>query len=135
MIITNLSQIDHIAEDTFTKAKGLISITLEDYATVKEQSTSLKAIHLEVPALNADITKQLESDIIEAGKENVEKVLLHVKGNGADATVKKLTPAHMSVVVDAVTKHYDAANISWAIGDDPESNAKFSILIILGYNK
>lgn len=135
MIITDLSQIDHIAKDTFTKAKGLISISLEDYASVKEQSTSLKAIHLEVPALNEDVTKQLENDITEAGKENVENILLHVKGNGADATVKKLTAANMSVVVDAVTKLFDDANISWAMGDDPESNAKFSILIILGYNK
>lgn len=108
---------------------------MEDYAAVKEQSTSIKAIHLEVPALNEDVTKQLENDIIEASNKNVEKVLLHIKGNGTDATIKKLTPAHMSVVVDAVTKHYDATNISRAMGDAPESNAKFSILIILGYNK
>lgn len=135
MIITNLTQIDHIAEDTFTKAKGLISITMADYTSVKEQSTSLKAIHIEVPALNEDLTTLLENDIIAAGKDNVENVLLHVKGNGADASVKKLTAAHMSLAVDPITKHFDTANISWAMGDDTESNAKFSILIILGYNK
>ena len=54
MIITDIKQIDRIAEETFGEAKGIISVDMRDYAFIKENSESLKVIKLGVSALTED---------------------------------------------------------------------------------
>ena len=44
MIITDIKQIDRIAEVTFGKTKGIVSVDMKDYAFIKEHSESLKVI-------------------------------------------------------------------------------------------
>lgn len=53
MIITDIKQIDRIAEETFGNTKGIISVDMKDYAFIKKQSSSLKAIKLDI----SEITK------------------------------------------------------------------------------
>ena len=55
MIITDIKQIDCIAEETFGKTKGIVSVDMKDYAFIKEHSESLKVIKFEVPALTEDV--------------------------------------------------------------------------------
>ena len=81
MIITDIKQIDHIAEDTFGKTKGIVSVDMKDYAFIKEHSESLKVIKFEVLALTEDVVRSLDDAIVEAGKENVSNILLYIKGN------------------------------------------------------
>ena len=83
MIITDIKQIDCIAEETFGKAKGSVSVDMKDYAFIKEHSESLKAIKFEEPVLTEDVVRSFDEAIIEAGKENVSNVLLYIKGNGS----------------------------------------------------
>ena len=83
MIITDIKQIDCIAEETFGKAKGIVSVDMKDYAFIKEHSESLKAIKFEEPVLTEDVVRSFDEAIIEAGKENVSNVLLYIKGNGS----------------------------------------------------
>lgn len=54
MIITDIKQIDRIAEETFGNTKGIISVDMKDYAFIKKQSSSLKAIKLDI----SEITKR-----------------------------------------------------------------------------
>ena len=51
MIITDIAQIDRIAEKTFGTTKGIVSVDMNDYIFIKEHSESLKMIKLEVPSL------------------------------------------------------------------------------------
>jgi cell division GTPase FtsZ len=135
MIITDIKQIDCIAEETFGKTKGIVSIDMKDYAFIKEHSESLKVIKFEVPALTEDVVRSLDDAIIEAGKENVSNVLLYIKGNGSDAGIRAVTIEQFNMFIEVLNKHLETANIIWGMGDDEENRENISILIILGYGK
>ena len=135
MIITDIKQIDCIAEETFGKTKGIVSVDMKDYAFIKKHSESLKVIKFEVPALTEDVVRSLDDAIIEAGKENVSNILLYVKGNGSDAGIRAVTIEQFNMFIEALNKHLETANIIWGMGDDEENRENISILIILGYGK
>ena len=135
MIITDIKQIDCIAEEIFGKTKGIVSVDMKDYAFIKEHSESLKVIKFEVPALTEDVVRSLDDAIIEAGKENVSNVLLYIKGNGSDAGIRAVTIEQFNMFIEALNKHLETANIIWGMGDDEENRENISILIILGYGK
>jgi len=135
MIITDIKQIDCIAEETFGKTKGIVSVDMKDYAFIKEHSESLKVIKFEVPALTEDVVRSLDDAIVEAGKENVSNILLYVKGNGSDAGIRAVTIEQFNMFIKALNKHLETANIIWGMGDDNENRENISILIILGYDK
>ena len=135
MIITDIKQIDCIAEETFGNTKGIVSVDMKDYAFIKEHSESLKVIKFEVPALTEDVVRSFDDAIIEAGKENVSNVLLYIKGNGSDAGIRAVTIEQFNMFIEALNKHIETANIIWGMGDDEENRENISILIILGYGK
>ena len=135
MIITDIAQIDRIAEVTFGEAKGIISVDMKDYAFIKDHSESLKAINFKVSALTEDVLHSLDEAIIEAGKENVSNVLLYIKGNGSDAGIWAVTIEQFNMFIESFNKHLETANIIWGMGDDNGTRENISILIILGYGK
>lgn len=135
MIITDIKQIDCIAEETFGKTKGIVSVDMKDYAFIKKHSESLNVIKFEVPALTEDVVRSLDDAIIEAGKENISNILLYVKGNGSDAGIRAVTIEQFNMFIKALNKHLETANIIWGMGDDEENRENISILIILGYGK
>lgn len=135
MIITDIKQIDCIAEETFGKTKGIVSVDMKDYAFIKEHSESLKVIKFEVLALTEDVVRSLDDAIVEAGKENVSNILLYIKGNGSDAGIRAVTIEQFNMFIEALNKHLETANIIWGMGDDEENRENISILIILGYGK
>ena len=47
MIITDIKQIDRIAEETFGNTKGIISVDMKDYAFIKKQPVLV--VHPEKP--------------------------------------------------------------------------------------
>ena len=135
MIITDIAQIDRIAEKTFGTTKGIVSVDMNDYKFIKEHSESLKMIKLEVPSLTEDVVHSLDEAIDDVGKENVCNVLLYIKGNGSDAGIRAVTVEQFNMFIEAFNKHIETANIIWGMGDDNESAKNISILIILGYGK
>lgn len=135
MIITDIKQIDCIAEETFGKTKGIVSVDMKDYAFIKEYSESLKLIKFEVSALTEDVVRSLDDAIVEAGKETVSNVLLYIKGNGSDAGIRAVTIEQFNMFIEALNKHLETANIIWGMGDNEENRENISILIILGYGK
>ena len=135
MIITDVKQIDRIAEETFGKTKGVVSVDMKDYAFIKEHSEYLKTIRLDVPALTEDVVRSFDEAIVEVGNENVSNVLLYIKGNGSDAGISAVTVEQFNMFIEAFNKHIETADIIWGMGDDNESDKNISILIILGYGK
>ena len=135
MIITDIKQIDRIAEETFGKTKDIVSVDMKDYAFIKEHSEYLKTIRLDVPALTEDVVRSFDEAIVEVGTETVSNVLLYIKGNGSDAGISAVTVEQFNMFIEVFNRHLEAANIIWGMGDDNESDKNISILIILGYGK
>ena len=135
MIITDIAQIDRIAEETFGTTKGIVSVDMNDYKFIKEHSESLKMIKLEVPSLTEDVVHSLDEAIDDVGKENVCNILLYIKGNGSDAGIRAVTVEQFNMFIEAFNKHLETANIIWGMGDDNDNPENISILIIFGYGK
>ena len=135
MIITDIKQIDRIAEETFGKIKGNVSVDMKDYAFIKEHSEYLKTIRLDVPALTEDVVRSFDEAIVEVGNENVSNVLLYIKGNGSDVGIRTVMVEQFNMFIEAFNRHLETANIIWGMGDDNESDKNISIFIILGYGE
>lgn len=135
MIITDIVQIDLLAEETFGEAKGIISVDMKDYTFIKDHSEYLKAIKLEAEELTENVVRSLDESIIEARKENLSNVLLYIKGNGSDTGIRAVTIEQFNMFIEAFNKHMETVNIIWGMGDDNENCENILILIILGYGK
>lgn len=133
MMITDIKQIDRIAEETFGKTKGIVSVDMKDYAFVKEYSKSLKMVRLEMSAFTEDIVRSLDEVILEAGKEDVNNVLLYINGNGSAAGIRAVTIEQFNMFIEVFNKHLESANIIWGMGDDNGNCENISVLIVLGY--
>lgn len=133
MIITDIEQIDRIAEETFGTTKGIVSVDMKDYAFIKEHSESLKMIMLKLPTITEDVAHSLDEAILEAGKENVCSALLYIKGNGSDAGVRAVTVEQFEMFIEVFNKHLETADIIWGMGEHAGSHENISLLIILGY--
>ena len=133
MIITDIEQIDRIAEETFGTTKGIVSVDMKDYAFIKEHSESLKMIMLKLPAITEDVAHSLDEAILEAGKENVCSALLYIKGNGSDAGVRAVTVEQFEMFIEVFNKHLETADIIWGLGEHAGSHESISLLVILGY--
>lgn len=133
MIITDIEQIDRIAEETFGTTKGIVSVDMKDYAFIKEHSESLKMIILKLPAITEDVAHSLDEAILEAGKENVCSALLYIKGNGSDAGVRAVTVEQFEMFIEVFNKHLETADIIWGMGEHAGSHENTSLLVILGY--
>jgi hypothetical protein len=133
MIITDIEQIDRIAEETFGTTKGIVSVDMKDYAFIKEHSESLKMIMLKLPAITEDVAHSLDEAILEAGKENVCSALLYIKGNGSDAGVRAVTVEQFEMFIEVFNKHLETADIIWGMGEHAGNHENISLLIILGY--
>ena len=133
MIITDIKQIDCIAEETLGKTKGIVSVDMKHYSFIKGHSETLKAIILEVPALAEDIMHSLDEAITEAGKENVSNILLYIKSNGSDAGIRAVTVEMFNMFIDAFNKHIGPANIIWGLGNNNKNKESITVLILLGY--
>ena len=128
MIITDIAQIDRIAEETFGTTKGIVSVDMNDYKFIKEHSESLKMIKLEVPSLTEDVVHSLDEAIDDVGKENVCNVLLYIRGNGSDAGIRAVTVEQFNMFIEAFNKHLETANIIWGMGDDNDNPDRKSVV-------
>ena len=131
MIITDIKQIDRIAEEAFGNTTDVISVDMNDYAHIKEYSESLKAIMLEAPLLTENLVPSLDEAICEAGSEDINNVLLYIKCNAAG--VFSLTIEQVNLLIEALNNHIGVANIVWGVGEGDKNDENVSIIILLGY--
>lgn len=130
MIITDMKQIERIAEETFGNTKGVITIDMTDYALFKKYAATFKAIQLEVPTFTEDVVLSLVEALSEASKENVKYALMYIKGNCNDVEVEQF-----DMFIEAFNQILGNASVIWCMEDSEESGNNKSILILLGYSK
>ena len=54
MIITEISQIDSIAEEILTSNKNIITVDMYDYLSAKNNSSSLCVVKVEIPDISTE---------------------------------------------------------------------------------
>lgn len=135
MIITDIKQIDYLAEELLAQPSGLISVDMQDYTFIKEHSKVMKAIKLEARVLDEEIVSSLNEALSEAGKDAVTNILFYISGNGSTASVKAISMEQMQIYLKVLQDHAETANIIWGLGDDDNDKGNITILVVIGYNK
>jgi len=135
MIITDIKQIDRLAEEVLTRSSAYVVVDMNDYATLKERSASLKAITLEAPELTAETASALGRDFTEADNGKVRNILLYINGKGGDAGIKTLTATQLQMLLNAIQSPAGTANIIWGLGDSETETDCITLLVILGYSE
>lgn len=136
MIITDIEQIDRIAKETFGTTKGIISIDMNDYAHIKEQSLSLNAITIEIPEITEDNIIELDGVLNELCKGEDCNILLYISGSGVDPGVRTLTVGQLQLFHESIERCVPQdANIIWGIGESKNAHNGIAILVIVGMRK
>ncbi len=136
MIITDVEQIDRIAEETFGATKGIVSVDMKDYAFVKEHSESLKAIKVDIIEISKSYVFAFEEALKEVCTGNVCNLLIYISGNGINSGVKTITVEQMQFFHSSIEKNVSEDTcIIWGVGESCSTNEGLTILIIAGNHK
>lgn len=134
MIITEISKIDRLVESVVDSNNDFISVDINDYNLIKAQSSSLKAIELELSELSDTAIKSINKAISEAGRDDICNVLFHISGNGSSAGVKVPSLQQMQMLLDLIQDNTGAANMIWGVSEGNTGSNTIKIMIILGYS-
>lgn len=136
MIITDVKQIDRIAEETFGKTKGIISVDMTDYTFIKEHSSSLKAIKIEMSEISEESFVELDKALEEVCGYKDCNILLYISGNSLDSETNAITMDQLQLFAKSIEKYVtDNSNIIWGIGENTRVNNEITTLIIVGYDE
>lgn len=136
MIITDVKQIDRIAEETFGKTKGIISVDMTDYTFIKEHSSSLKAIKIEMSEISEESFVELDKALEEVCGYKDCNILLYISGNSLDSETNAITMDQLQLFAKSIEKYVtENSNIIWGIGENTRVNNEITTLIIVGYDE
>ena len=79
MIITDITQIDNMAEQMFYHNPNFIAIDMNDYNRIKSSSSYLAATSVEMPRITTGI-EHFQQAITEFQVEGVNQILLQICG-------------------------------------------------------
>lgn len=131
MIITDIKQIDRIAEEAFGNTKGIISVDMKDYAFIKKQSSSLKAIKLDISEITKRTLTVLDDALNEICMHNECNLIMYINAGGNVITVEQMELIHISIETNVP----ENSNIVWGMGENINDSDGFTILIIVGFCK
>lgn len=131
MIITDIKQIDRIAEETFGNTKGIISVDMKDYAFIKKQSSSLKAIKLDISEITKRTLTVLDDAFNEICMHHECNLIMYINAGGNVITVEQMELIHISIETNVP----ENSNIVWGMGENINDSDGFTILIIVGVCK
>lgn len=132
MIITDINQIDLIVEDVLGSVRSSIAVDMKDYAFIKEQSSSLKALKIEVSEITEKTLMPFDEALADICNGQECNVLLHISGHGdnfTDITVEQMQLLHNSMERNIA----EDASIIWGLGEYESELDGIMILIIVGY--
>lgn len=134
MIITDITQIDNIAERMFSQAPNLIVVDINDYNRVKRNSTVLNAASVKLPYALKDGINIVIDTIHEFRKQDANQVLLHISGVSGSLETENITLNEINVMLGVIEEYFGNVDIIWGLSDrkDVDTNS-YEINVIVGY--
>ena len=134
MIITDITQIDNIAERMFSQAPNLIVVDINDYNRVKRNSTVLNAASVKLPYALKDGINIVIDTIQEFRKQDANQVLLHISGVSGSLETENITLNEINVMLGVIEEYFGNVDIIWGLSDrkDVDTNS-YEINVIVGY--
>lgn len=134
MIITDISQIDRLAEIFLSNHSDNISVDMDDYSFLKSNSILLKAIQLETQSLDLEIIQTLSEAFEQAGRLAVCNIIVHVCSHSSSPQTESITLESMERVILSVYNNFETANVIWGMSSETSERNYYSIVVFLGYS-
>ena len=157
MIITDIEQIDSMAEQMCGYNPNLIAIDMNDYNRIKSSSSYLAATSVEMPHIITTGIEHFQQAISEFQVEGVNQILLQICGVSSALEVEQIRFKEMCLILNAVEDHFgqrnviekqtlhmassvdksicQKVNIVWGLSNRKSGDANgYEINIIVGYN-
>lgn len=132
MIITDLLQIDSIAEEILTTNKNIITVDMYDYTSAKKSSSSLCAVKVEIPDITVENLVEFRKELEEVCNKNVSHLILVVCDNDMGHNDNPLTPDKMRLILRPTDEKLHDPKIVWGVCGNTRGEG-FTILVIVGY--
>ena len=134
MIITDVSQIDRMVEELLGSTKGIISVDMKDYGLIKDSSSSLKAVKVEIPEMSEESIGVLDQVLADTCGDEECNILLYIAT--LKSTEHPLTVEQMQFFGNSLDKYVaDSANIIWGLGEYESGYDGVTILVVVGDSK
>ncbi len=134
MIITDITQIDHMVEELLASTKGVISVDMRDYALIKDNSSSLKAVKVELSEMSEESIGVLDQALVDTCGDEECNILLYLAT--LKSTEKPLTVEQMQFLGNSLDRYVaDSANIIWGLGEYESGYDGVTILLVVGDSK
>ena len=132
MIITDLLQIDSIAEEILTTNKNIITVDMYDYTSAKKSSSSLCAVKVEIPDITVENLVEFRKELEEVFDKNVNNLILVVCDNDMENHNNEYTLSKMRLILRPTDEKLDDPKVVWGVCGNTRGEG-FTILVIVGY--
>ena len=105
-IITDMAQIDNMAEQMCGHVSNLIAIDMNDYNRLKSSSSYLNATQIQMPCFLHEGIEQFKQAIKEFKIEGAHQVLLQICGIGSSLEVHEIRFKEMCMILKVIEEHF-----------------------------
>ena len=110
MIITDMAQIDNMAEQMCSHVPNLIAIDMNDYNRLKSSSSYLNATQIQMPCFLHEGIEQFKQVVKEFKTEGAHQILLQICGVSSQLAVEHIRFKEMCSVLRIIESHFGKRN-------------------------
>jgi hypothetical protein len=134
MIITEVTDIDIMAERMFCHVPNLVALEMDDYNQIKSSSTALSATHCDLPLQIETGIDQFEQVIREFNIEGARQILLQISGVSSSFDAHNIRLCEMNSLLRVIESHFGNVEIIWGLSDrKSDDKSDYEVVIIVGY--
>ena len=112
MIITDIEQINKMAEQMFGHNPNLVAIDINDSNRLKSSSSYLNATKIQMPSFLRDGLEQFEQAIKEFKPEGAHQILLQICGVSSQLAIEYIRLKEICLVLRVIESHFGKRNVS-----------------------
>ena len=112
MIITDMAQIDNMAEQMCGHVPNLIAIDMNDYNRLKSSSSYLNATQIQMPCFLHEGIEQFKQVVKEFKTEGAHQVLLQICGVSSSLEVHEIRFKEMCMILKVIEKHFEKNQVA-----------------------
>lgn len=125
MVIKNIEEIDKIANEIFNR-KALLPIDPSEYEHLKEISSSIEALKIDIPILTNDTIVSIEDELTTIDQNAISSGIFYICENNV------ITMDQLEMLSSLIIKHIDIKNYTFGLGGISTYPKGAEIYIIIG---
>ena len=126
MHIKNIKEIDNIANQIFSHKSHMLSIDFTEYEQLKENSSSIEAIKIDIPILTNDPIDSFEDELTTIDQDTISSGIFYICENNI------ITMDQFDTLLSLVSKHFDINNFICGLSGSSIYPRGAEIYIIVG---